>query len=194
MQSGIKAYPRLNGFTLAELLIALAILGVIATFTIPKILQAQQNQQYTAITKEVVATISGAYQAYQVNNTAGSATSINNLTPYINYVKYDTGNSTVNGNQVDAGSYTCSALTCLKFHNGASMFWGWNSFGATAGTSVVWFAVDPDGVADNVHSARFWLYFNGRISDEASILPNSCDSGSCGNPCPSCLPPWFNWN
>lgn len=37
--------PGYFGFTLAELLIALGILGVIATFTIPKILSAQQDSK-----------------------------------------------------------------------------------------------------------------------------------------------------
>ena len=55
------------GFTLAELLISLAILGVIATFTIPKILTSQQNSQKAAVTKEVIAMISGAFTAYQQN-------------------------------------------------------------------------------------------------------------------------------
>lgn len=49
--------PSQPGFTLAELLIALAILGVIATFTIPKILQAQQNQEKHAIYKETIAAL-----------------------------------------------------------------------------------------------------------------------------------------
>lgn len=51
-----------KGFTLAELLIALSILGVIATFTIPKVLQSQQNGKYNTMAKEAIATISQAYQ------------------------------------------------------------------------------------------------------------------------------------
>lgn len=49
---------RLNGFTLAELLIALGILGVIATFTIPKLLQSQQNSEKKSVFKETIAALS----------------------------------------------------------------------------------------------------------------------------------------
>jgi len=49
------------GFTLAELLIALAILGIIATFTIPKILSAQAEQKKRAILKECYATVTSLF-------------------------------------------------------------------------------------------------------------------------------------
>lgn len=45
------------GFTLAELLIALGISGVIATFAIPKILAAQTNGKYKAVAKEAAGTM-----------------------------------------------------------------------------------------------------------------------------------------
>jgi prepilin-type N-terminal cleavage/methylation domain-containing protein len=53
-----------SGFTLAELLIALAILGVIATFTIPKLLQSQQNQQKQAVLKETISIVSNLAYTY----------------------------------------------------------------------------------------------------------------------------------
>lgn len=57
---------RKSGFTLAELLIALGILGVIATFTIPKLLASQQNTQRKAIFKEMIASIEAVtWQAWQ---------------------------------------------------------------------------------------------------------------------------------
>ena len=41
-----------KGFTLAELLISLGILGLIATFTIPKIVGAAGDSKYNAAAKE----------------------------------------------------------------------------------------------------------------------------------------------
>lgn len=57
---------RQNGFSLAELLLALLILGQIATFTIPKVLTAQQNAQREAVFKETYATLAELlYRGYQ---------------------------------------------------------------------------------------------------------------------------------
>ena len=69
-----------TGFTLAELLIALAILGVIATFTIPKILTSQANSQRNAIAKEVMSMISGAHQQLKSNNALSTSTTMGALT------------------------------------------------------------------------------------------------------------------
>ncbi len=66
--------PQASGFTLAELLIALAILGIIAVFTIPKLLNAQADARNKALFKEDFALISGA-SATLMNrglNTTGS--------------------------------------------------------------------------------------------------------------------------
>ena len=53
-------------FTLAELLIALAILGVIATFTIPKILSGSTDAKWNASAKGAMTMVEGAYADYQI--------------------------------------------------------------------------------------------------------------------------------
>lgn len=58
-----------KGFTLAELLLTLLILTIIATFTIPKIVTAQQSAKKTAVFKETVAAMSSAlYNGYISGN------------------------------------------------------------------------------------------------------------------------------
>ena len=81
------SFKKSLGFTLAELLIALAILGVIATFTIPKILNSGNDNTFNSIGMESFATVSAAYQAYKLNNSPSAATGTVDLTPYMNYVK-----------------------------------------------------------------------------------------------------------
>jgi len=151
-----------SGFTLAELLISLAILGVIATFTIPKILQAQQTSQKTALSKEAASIISGAFQQYQFNNGITSSTKISDLTQYMNYVSVDT-TSTVD----EGGGFTvsCTAFQCLKLHNGGTLIYkGAESFSGTNTTNGVWFAFDPDGTANSSLGVSFVITYNGRIT------------------------------
>jgi prepilin-type N-terminal cleavage/methylation domain-containing protein len=60
-----------GGFTLAELLIALAILGAIATFVIPKVLQSQQESKKKAVFRETLSAL------YEVMNTGIKTGAIN---------------------------------------------------------------------------------------------------------------------
>src|SRR5262249_45092855 len=102
------------GFTLAELLIALAILGVIATFTIPKVIQSQTNSRYNAEAKEAAGFVSDAYRSYQLSNGVSGSFGIFNLTPYLNYVRIDS-TTTIDDIQGNT-TLTCGALflNCLQ--------------------------------------------------------------------------------
>lgn len=77
------------GFTLAELLIALAILGEIAAFTIPKIISSQQNGAYNAKATEAFSMVASAYKLYKLSNTATGSTPLTTLTSYMNYTNID---------------------------------------------------------------------------------------------------------
>lgn len=78
-----KRLQRNSGFTLAELLIALAILGVIATFTIPKVLTSQNDSKRTAVMKEAVATLNNVLQQGLLE---GGVTDSNLGTYYLNHL------------------------------------------------------------------------------------------------------------
>lgn len=185
------------GFTLAELLIALAVLGVIATFTIPKVLFAQADAKNKAIAKEAAAMVSGAYQAYQMEQAPGTSTRFSNLTQYMNYVKVD--NTTIVDYVPTQPTRDCSIHVCLKLHNGA-ILWYWDTdapFAGTTTTDAVNFFVDPDGTsvgANSPKAVQFFLYFNGRIASRATINNPTTADGTSFSPSSTFEPDWFAWN
>jgi prepilin-type N-terminal cleavage/methylation domain-containing protein len=189
-----KPVSRFQGFTLAELLIALAILGVIATFTIPKVLTAQQNQQKIAASKEVIAMLSGVYQQYTSANGYSASTSMNAMTPYMNYASVLTtgqmDDTWTNNNVKDCSS----GFTCLKLHNGGTLFFdnGVN-FAGTGGSNGIRVYFDPDSVrltTPESKSLLIILFYNGKISTWAqtgAFTDSKGMSGVGGDPV------WFNW-
>lgn len=74
-----------NGFTLAELLLALAIFGVIAMFTVPKILSSQESSNRISTLKETIGTISGLiYQKHLQSNSENFSTYFDS---HLNYIE-----------------------------------------------------------------------------------------------------------
>src|SRR6478609_10019411 len=177
-----------KGFTLAELLISLAILGVIATFTIPKILGAAGNGQNTAIAKEAASMIAGALSTYQLSNSLATSTTGGAFTPYMNYVAVDTATSLV--------GFNCATTPCLKLHNGGYLQYGTGTFGTAAGTSTdaMVFNLDPDGTGSQTH-VTFIQFFNGRLST-AQQASGSMTLSATNNPSTVATDPAYiqNWN
>ncbi len=189
------------GFTLAELLISLAILGVIATFTIPKILSSQQDSKYSASAKEVVAMFSDAYQQAKFSSSNVASIAPANLFQYMNYVKTDT-TSSIDGLYTQ-GVYgvNCSQRPCIQLHNGGIVLASQWNFGGTGTTNSINFIYDPDGkVTDGTttgpgKSVIFYLYANGRIVTSANVLPGTTNqSGGTYSANANLDPPWFSWN
>ncbi|MEB3286154.1 MAG: type II secretion system protein [Vampirovibrionales bacterium] len=182
-----------KGFTLAELLIALAILGVIATFTIPKVLTAQGSSKYNAMAKETVAMVSGAYAAFKVTGTASGNTQFSDFTPFMNYVKVDT--TTTFDEAQTLATRSCADWGCLKLHNGGILWTEFTEgFSGTSTNNGTWFCLDPDGIASNDKSACFIIYFNGRVTSWGQMLPNTVSNYDTYNPTTAYDPPWFSWN
>lgn len=191
-----------KGFTLAELLISLAILGVIATFTIPKILSSMQNGQNVSKAKEVAAMISGAYQKAQLDGVITGTTKPSDLTPYFNYISLDTSGTLIDNLPTFASSTCNSSTPCLKLHNGGVL---WlqdiSTFGGTSNLNVIEFRFDPDAsnrttsTADGpLKAVQFTLYYDGFITTRGVIKTGSvCSSGSLGGANASLDPSWFTW-
>ncbi len=169
-------FKRNQGFTLAELLISLAILGVIATFTIPKILSSSANGQNTAIAKEVASMISAAYSTYTLNNGAATTVKPGDLTQYFNYVSTTTS-GTLSAATSGTALQTCSAtLPCISLHNGGVVQWDTaQTFSGSTTTHAVTFNLDPDGTGAQGR-ITFWQFYNGRFTTGgqlAGITPTS---------------------
>lgn len=191
-----------SGFTLAELLIALAILGVIAMFTIPKLLMAQQNQQHIAQAKEAAAMFSGAFQQAKLAGLVTANTRPSDLTPYMNYVSLVT-----DGTATDAppggASHTCDAShACLKMATGGVLWLQDWPFGGTGPLYTIEASYDPDAINNTTDPAdgplkavQFTLYYDGFITTRGKTKPNSCNVWDCTGlePNSSLDPSWFSW-
>lgn len=189
-----------QGFTIAELLVTLLILGEIATFTIPKVITAQQNSLARARTKEAVGVLTSAYLQLQNAGPVSTTTKASDLTQYMNYVSVATTGSLVdpvpNGNII-----ACSAsIPCLKLHNGGILLASSEYFNGSTNLNVIQFVFDPDGVYTGLNtdipgsSIQFELYYNGFITTRGQAKAGSCHSAVCtftGNAAYD--PSWFSW-
>jgi prepilin-type N-terminal cleavage/methylation domain-containing protein len=187
------------GFTLAELLIALTILGVIATFTIPKILSAQQGSAWNSEAKEVAGMITAAYQTHKLNGKLSLSTTAGDLTQYMNYVAVDT--TTPIDDWVTGTTWGCaSAAKCLKLHNGGMLAFDGHNFtyrnGSQQKDDFLIFQFDPDGKeTDGTTNGPgkaicFTLYYDGGLGTADTARPGSYYSTYPDDYDPS----WFHWN
>lgn len=164
--------PYIQGFTLAELLVTLLILGEIATFTIPKVITAQQNGQRTANFKDTAAMISAAYEKAQIDGIVTTSTRLQNLTPYFNYLSVDT--STTIDDIVGYGTQNCAGgFPCYRLHNGALLL-DRASFAGTGTTNVMIMHLDLDGnysgsTTGDGKSVMLVLFNNGRITSRGQV-------------------------
>ena len=186
------------GFTLAELLIALLVLGVIATFTIPKVLNTQQSSKYNSIAKEAAGMMSEALLVEKALNGGGQIL-IEDIRQHVNYVSRTTV-GTMDGNP-GAGNISCSNASnrCYLLHNGAALAYGTliNCIDTTNPLSATAFFIDPDGVGDDaVDAVAFYIYNSGRLRTRETIETNTdlCTANTNLNPLASSDPTWFSWD
>jgi prepilin-type N-terminal cleavage/methylation domain-containing protein len=175
-----------KGFTLAELLIALGVLGIIATFAIPKILNAQQAEKSNAVAKETIGAIATAYQNYKLAHPSANPTSTTaiDIAQYLNYLFVDT-TSDLDATEQNTDYPCVSAEPCYRLHNGSVLLATYSNFCDTSSHTFLSFLLDPDGVYSGditgpSKSIRINLYYNGRIIDSAAQDPADtiCDGGT----------------
>lgn len=95
-----------SAFTLAEVLITLGIIGVVAAMTIPTLMNNIQDMQFKSAWKKEYSTLSQATTQYlQDNSTFLGATNYSNLlSPYLKVVKYCPTHASTEGCWVPSGS------------------------------------------------------------------------------------------
>jgi prepilin-type N-terminal cleavage/methylation domain-containing protein len=152
----------LQGFTLSELLVSLAVLGLIAAFAIPKVLTAVGESSSRAIGREAFGMITEAYQAIRAtqNGNVTRATTAQNLIDQMNYARILTSGN--GGNTTDS----------IVLQNGAQIAYvDDDNFDAGADRGVIGFTIDPDGDEGDSVSGPVTVYLgnDGRIwaADEA---------------------------
>jgi len=176
-----------RGFTLTELLIVLMLLGVISTFTIPKVLQSSSNAANMSIYREAQATLAEALQVVQSRGSLTAGLSPAGLTQYINFVR------PVSSGFIDCWGYDCDCgdpqAGCIQLHNGAVLVMNSTySFGGLTQNNYVTFFIDPDGKLSSPRNGYgIDLYANGRVTIPEARTPSSVTFES-GAPAA-----WSNW-
>jgi prepilin-type N-terminal cleavage/methylation domain-containing protein len=194
-----------NAFTLAELLISLAILGVIATFTIPKILGGFSASSAKVRAKDAAAMISGAYQEYCRHNVPTATTKASDILPYMNYVKEDTTSFVDSLPNLTSIQCDGASLKCIQLHTGGILvFYEFASrqFGGTTPNNALEFVFDPDEVYSGSandgpsKSIQFNLFYDGFLCTRGQGRSPVCvdSNGGCYTTDPIYDPIWFSWN
>ena len=137
-----------NGFSLAELLLALLILGQIAVFTIPKVLSAQANAQNISVLKETIANINQVVYIGVITRELDQSSNGTYVRSHLNLVKECPTNATTQLCWTQGSDSIAAELTQGGgiMHNGATLS-GLNNGCCSSGDDYDIFAIDWNGPA-----------------------------------------------
>ncbi len=153
-------------------MIALAVLGLIATFVISQVIQNIDTSVKKAVFKDVQAIVSGSFQAFLADQAPRQPSSIHSswLRPYLNGLEPTT--SSQYGVSANSGShvgYLCNApnTSCYLYPSSHAVI---NFGNGNCATNTTQIAVDFD--IDGLGSERSFMFFvdrYGKVSNQYQI-------------------------
>ncbi len=159
-----------QGFTLAEVLITLGIIGVVSAIVMPAIITDIQGKQYSVARKKALATIGEAGRQIAVNGEMGNAVDAEDFVE--NYLKRQLKMvKTCKNDDLKACGIETDTNKILSFHKAKrtmpkkwiDLAWGVSANGAIDTNAKSYGFISPDGFAVN-------LFYNGNCQAESSVL------------------------
>jgi len=164
----------LQGFTLSELLVSLAVLGLIAAFAIPKVLTAVGQSSSKAIGRELFGLIAESYDAVKANNVGNvpRSTSSAQLVGNLNYAR-----------QVTTAGNGGATTNHVVFQNGSVLAYVPTDTFADSGTvGRVGFTIDPDGPGATSANGPVTIYLGGDGRIWAALETYTSGTGTTASP------------
>lgn len=186
-----------KGFTLSELLIALAILGLIATFTIPKVLTSVGEKGNLSVAKEAMASITQAYDAIRSENNGYGSVALTgaDVLTKMNYVETVTS-AAATGVRAVACTDLSGATPCIRLQNGVVLQTTLADTFATQTLGTIAFNVYPDGGASTSSPAPLTVLLtnDGRLITGTTLAIGGNTYTVAGGFAAAALPSWFAWS
>ena len=189
-----NALKTLRGFSLVEVIIAIAIVAFIAGIAIPGIMTSANNNKRLGVVKQTMSIIGDAFnnklESNEIDTNAGFEQFMNVGNEGVKYTRYFPGTTTAtqvtfsidpapnpmimcNTGSPCVGT-TNGSLRAFTLKNGAYVIFNTVIRFGTAANAAIPLVVDPDGEAKgDFNTVGLWLYADGRIRTNRTIEPNT---------------------
>jgi prepilin-type N-terminal cleavage/methylation domain-containing protein len=182
-----------TGFTLTELLVGLGILGLIAAFAVPKVLNASGAALANAKVHKGAQAVVQGFEKWTQENGKNPTTSVQNIMSMVQHNGQITDGRFVDwaptgydqlqcvasiGSDTDALCYQMPDASVVMFVKHHSAGTGTDLSFSQTGLNMLYFGVDPDGIDGPTEKSAlgittgFFLYYNGRLRERGHVKGN----------------------